>query len=106
MAAATTMLVRINPNNNRASHTAHGVTITKDGGWYSVPAAIARRLAEERMNVLNPHASPLVFDVQSEDQARATVEAETIIADPAGTIDKPRAVAPPTQPKKKGYQGS
>lgn len=94
MAAPTSMLVRIKPSNARESHTAHGVMITKAGGWYEVPASTARKLERERMNVLNPDASPPVFDVKTPDQAQEIVHAENVIADPAGTVDRPRVLAP------------
>lgn len=44
------MLVRIKPTNQRAMHWAHGVRITKDGGWHRVPREIASKLALEVMN--------------------------------------------------------
>jgi hypothetical protein len=96
-----TMFVRIKPSNPKESHTAHGVTIRKAGGWHEVPTHVAKLLEQERMNPLNPDASPGVFDVQSRAEAEETVAQETVVADPAGTLDRPRVVTPtgPNAPK-------
>jgi porphobilinogen deaminase len=93
---ATHKLVRIKPTNKRESHNAFGVIIKKADGWCRVPVATAALLAEERMNELNPEASPLVFDVMDEETAREVAEAENIKVEPAGTVDKPRERAPKT----------
>jgi hypothetical protein len=116
MAAAKTakagqVYVRIKPSNSKESHTAHGVTIRKAGAWHVVPANVGALLAEERMNPLNPEASPFVFDVQTKEEAETTVAAETVIADPAGTLDRPRVLTPsgpaaPQPPKPGGKKGA
>lgn len=84
------MLVRIKPSNNRGTHTSCGYVIKKVDGWVSLPRGVAMALAEERMNDLNPEASPFVFDVMEQEQAIVIEEAENAKVEPAGTADKPR----------------
>lgn len=84
------VLVRIKPSNNRESHSAFGVTIRKADGWCKVPLAVAQGLYEERMNEANPEASPRVFDVMDESEARSTAQAESVRYEPAGTVDRPK----------------
>jgi hypothetical protein len=98
MADPKTMLVRIAPLNNRESHYAAGITVRKADGWCEVPAATATKLAGERMNALNPEASPLVFEIKTKDEAKAVETAERKAADKPGSVDEPKKLTPATPP--------
>ena len=98
--ADTTMLVRIAPTNTRASHYAHGVTIKQADGWCEVDAGLAKKLARERMNPLNPNASQPVFEVATKGEAKAHEEAEKVSADKPGSVEEPKRIAAlPTTPE-------
>lgn len=94
----THKLVRIKPANKRESHTALGLTIRKSDGWCKVAEGIADQLAKEKMSELNPEASPYVFDVLEEDEAREIAEIENAKVEPAGTIDHPKEKVPAPPP--------
>lgn len=95
MAEPQTMLVRIAPTNPRESHYVAGVHIKKTDGWCEVPASTAKKLANERMNVLNPAQSPPVFEVSSKEDAEAQEEAEKKAADKPGSVAEPKRIAVP-----------
>lgn len=84
------MLVRIKPANKKSVHSSLGYTIRKIDAWCKIPYAIALELKKERMNELNPLASPPIFDVLEPEEAREIVAVETAKEEPAGTIDNPK----------------
>ena len=71
-----TMLVRLKPFDARRGHvlrrfTYRGIKFHVERGWYRVEPAVAAYLREVRQVAGDPHA-PLAFDVQTEEEARAT----------------------------------
>lgn len=89
------MFVRIKPTNRRELHCLNAINFRKSAGWYRVSGAMAERCRKEKMNDLNPAASPCVFDVCTAEQAGAMAEAEQQVVNPAGTPAAPRVVDDP-----------
>ena len=56
--------VRVRPASPRASHVVEGVCFRREAGWHRVSRSLARKLAAEPENDLNPAQSPKVFEVQ------------------------------------------
>jgi hypothetical protein len=106
------LLVRIKPNLPRETHVFGGLTIRKAKGWHTVPAGVGQAMRSEPLSDTDP-ASPLLFDVMTEEQAREIVTREAHRADPSGTPDvpirpiamaPPPSAAPPLRPARGGKQ--
>lgn len=55
--------VRIRPESARQTAVVEGIAFKREAGWHRVSRALARRLASEPENELNPVTSPKVFQV-------------------------------------------
>ncbi len=80
---------RIRPAAKAERYNLAGKLFAKSKGWYAVDADTARKLEPISSNVLNPQNGSPVFEVCTEEEARAIERFETIKIDPRGTASDP-----------------
>jgi hypothetical protein len=91
---AVSYRARLAPNGKAEKYVFEHKTFRKSKGWYQIDDPdLAGKLSVIRENVLNPEASPLVFQVLRVEDAKAVEQSENVQVDPRGTVDTPSQLA-------------